>query len=338
MGKAPAFQTVFGGLFKSWRQPERRSALYALAKSTLLVASLWEYVWLWHTKFYSRHFVELPLSLAWSLLTVIAGITFGQIGCSAVLKIRSTRLRRMNADISRRLTSMLAGYISNGDFEDELIRFADHSTDSFEECVTIALLSTRGAAHERLCELPAMAILRDRWIDKLHKRGGQDRRYAVEHLALLREPQATMALEFALDDRDQGIVAAAIRGLLRMPGYRDREALVQSLPGRPYLVRVLTASEESPRELFAPLQPSFSVPRQTIELRHQELKMRAQAVEQAMRARRADAGLVSCSVLAASGVEGLNALRFMAAAGTGGDAPAEALGGLLAAVARGGRS
>ncbi len=338
MAKAPALQTVFRGLFHSWKHPERRAAFYALAKSTLLVAALWEYVWLWHIKFFSRHFVELPLSLGWSLLVVIAGITFGQIGCSAVLKIRGTRLRKLNAEISRRLTNMLAIYVSNGDFEEELIRFADHSTDCFEECVTIALLSTRGAAHQRLGELPAMALLRDRWIDKLHKRGGQDRRYAVEHLALLRDPRATMALEFALDDQDPGVVAAAIRGLLSMPGYRDRETLVSSLPQRPYLVRVLTAGEEMPSEVYAPLQPSLSNLRQTLELRHQELQMRAQAVEQAIRLRRADPALASCSVLAASGVKGRHALRSMAAAGTGGDAPAEALGGLLAAAARGGRS
>ena len=345
--KAPAVQAVFNGWVQSWSNPQRRSALYALLKTSILIAALWEHVWLWHTKFYSRLHPELPLSIAWSLLTVIAGITFAQIGCSGVLKARSARLRKHHAEISRRLTEMLAEFIAKGDFEDELIRFARHSTSTFEDCITSALLNTRGAAHARLCELPAMSILRDRWIDRLHRRDERDRRYAVEHLALLRDPQAIMALEFCLEDKCEGVVASAIRGLLQMPHYAEREKLLRSLPARPYLVRVLTAGESSQQEsderVFAltPQPPqTITIPdrRSILLLRQQELQLRALAVEDAMKLRRKDTTRVSCSVLAASGAKGRGLLRFMAAAGDAGDEPAEALGGALAAAARGGRT
>ena len=342
-----AAQVVANSWLLSWRQPQRRAAFYALGKSILVIGALWEYVWLWHTKYYSKHYVEVPLSIAWSLLTVIAGVTFALIGCSAVLKARSTRLRKQHAETSRRLTEMLAEFIAKGDFEDELIRYAHHSTSTFEECITNALLSTRGAAHERICELPAMAILRDRWIDSLHKRDERDRRYAVEHLALLRDPQATMALEYSLDDQSQGVVAAAIRGLLRMPGYTEREHLIRSLPNRPYLVRILTAGEspeEAPKEMemamtCGPQREPVAAQdrRETLALRQRELQLRAQAVEEAIKLRRAHTPRVSCSVLAASGAKGRGALGSMAASGDHGDAPAEALGGMLAATARGGR-
>lgn len=347
MPKAPAVQAVINGWMLSWENPQRRSALYALLKTTVLIGALWEYVWLWHTKFYSRQYPEVALSIAWSLLTVIAGITFAQIGCSAVLKFRSMRLRQSHAEIGRQLTEMLADFIAKGDFEDELIRFAKHSTSTFEECVTSALLNTRGAAHHRLCELPAMSILRDRWVDRLHHRDERERRYAVEHLALLRDPQAIMALEFCLEDASEGVVASAIRGLLRMPGYAERDKLIRSLPSRPYLVRVLTAGECAEQDsgdrafALAPRPPqTITIPdrRTTLLLRQQELQLRALAVEEAIRLRRTDTTRVSCAVLAASGAKGRGLLEFMAASGDAGDEPAEALGGALAAAARGGRT
>ena len=337
----PAVRIVVKGLLGQWLQPQRRAAFWALAKATMVIAALGEYVWLWHTRFYLRHFPEVPISLAWSLLTVIGGITFAQVGCSAVLKARSTRLRIEAAALSQRLTAMLAEYISNGDCEEELNRLAVESTNTFEDCMTVALLSTRGAAHERICELPAMAILRDRWISKLHNRKEQDRRYSVEHLALLRDPQATMALEYMLDDKSEGVVAAAARGLLSMPGYSGREALVRSLPSRPYFVRVLTAGESIPSRNCTSIgrDVPFQEPQaRNLILRHLELQRRAQAVEEAILSRRPEAARIGCSVLAASGAKGRDVLRTMSATGTGGEAPAEALGGLLAAAARGGRA
>lgn len=331
-----------------WRRihPQRRAVFFALGKTILLIAALWEYVWLWHTKFYSKQYPELPLSLAWSLLTVIGGIIFGQIGCSAMLKARGLRLRKLHAELSRRMTEMLAEYIAKGDFEDEIARYANHSTAVFEECITSALLNTRGAAHQRLCELPAMAILRDRWIDQLHKRGERDRRHSVEHLALLCDPQAIMALEYSLEDRSDGVAAAAIRGLLRMPNYTGRQALVRTLPHRSLLIRVLTAGdamEEAPGRrdhaftLGLSPQPAADLHKPLL-LRQRELQLRAQAMEEAIRLRRANSPRVSCSMLAASGAKGRGLLNGLAAAGESGDAPAEALGGVLAAAARGGRA
>src|SRR5262249_50965635 len=135
-------------------------------------------------------------------------------------------------------------------------------------------------------------------------------------------------------------VAAAMRGLLRMPNYDQRERLVRSLPLQPLLVRVLTAGDAD-EPISEPLLPA-PVPAtaqiaSTIALRHQELKIRAQAVEEAMRLRRGVEARMTCSVLAASGEEGRDLLRLMAAVGAAGDAPAEALGGVLAAAAKGGQ-
>ena len=64
MPKAPAVQAVINGWMLSWGNPQRRSALYALVKTTVLIGALWEYVWLWHTKFYSRQYPEVALSIA----------------------------------------------------------------------------------------------------------------------------------------------------------------------------------------------------------------------------------------------------------------------------------
>lgn len=303
---------------RRWLQTHQRAALYALAKSTILIGALWEYVWLWHTKYYSRHVAEVPLSLAWSLLTVIGGITFAQVGCSAVLKARSARLRKAEGDASAQLRSVLADYISGGNRELELQHHALESPAAFESCVTAAMLGTRGAAFDRLRALPSMTVLRDRWIGSLHRRNEQYRRHAVEHLALLRDPAAIMALEFTLDDKSAGVVAASVRGLLRVPGYTGRDALVRSIPGRPYLVRVLTAGE-SPQPMPAPQDPP----------------MRTHGMEEAVKSRRNDSARINCSVLAASGTEGRDLLHLMSALGTGGDAPAEALGVLLAGAAKG---
>lgn len=322
---------------RSWFQPRRRAAVTASLKAAILIGCLWTTVWMWHTRYYSRRYPEMPLSLAWSLLTVIGGIIFAQAGCSAVLKLRGARLRKLNAETRTRLTAMLADYISTGTSEAELQRMAKASPRDFEICLTGALLGTRGYALDRLRELPGVTGLRDRWIIQSRKGVTLQRRHAVEHLALLQDPKAIMALEVALEDPNSGVVAAAVRGLLRIPVYADRDKLIRSIPQRPYLVQVLTAGEVTGEEPTRPALPAFPI-RSTAPKELHELQMRAAV--RPVRHRKletTDADRATCSALAGLGQTGRDLLKLMSAAGLAGDAPAEALGERLAAAARGGR-
>jgi hypothetical protein len=341
---------------KSWFEPHRRAAISALFKASVLLGSLWVCVWMWHIRFYSKRYPEVPISLAWSMLTVVAGVTFAQMGCSAVLKLRGARLRKLSAVSKARLTALLTSYITNGDSEEELRAGARATPRDFEECLTAALLGTRGVALERLCDLPGVTGLRDEWIARSSKGASNTRRHAVEHLGLLRDPAAVMALEVALEDANPGVVAAAARGLLRIPSYSGREELIRSLPGRPYLVRVLTACEATDepgdREAASAQRPAAPVVAGITLLaaadagararpihvpQPQQLQMLAKAVGQ-QSGGSANFERSSCSILAGLGPTGRDLLHLMAATGVAGEAPAEALGEVLAAAARGGRA
>ncbi len=225
--------------------PHRRAALLALTKAAALLGAISELTWLLNTHYFSRRFVQLPISLAWSMLTMIAVVTLTQVIASLVLKLRSAKLHQASVAATARLTSLLAEYVSGEDCRDEIKRDAAESPTDFEVCITSALLGMRGFALERLCELPEVIELRAIWIEKSRKGDDAERRSAVEQLALLRDPVVLAALESALDDTSAGVVAAAVRGLLRLPAYTKRDELIRSLPGRPYLVRVLSAGESA---------------------------------------------------------------------------------------------
>jgi len=304
------YKTKAIDLLKQWFLPHRRDAMFALGKATILLAALWEYVWLWHTHYYVKRYPELPLSLAWAMLTVIAGITIAQAGISVGLKKRGARRRELSAESKAQLTVLLASYIAGEKDGREVTEAANNARpQDFEECVTFALIGTRGYALERIKQLPGVAKLRETWTAKSRKGGILQRRHSVERLSLLRDPATIMALEVALEDANAGVVAAAVRGLLRLPEYTERDKLLASLPTRPYLVRVLTAGEASEETRYVP----------------------PEVVEPAYQTREV------CSSLANYGSPGRDLLHLMAALGRAGDAPAEALGELLAAGARGGR-
>jgi hypothetical protein len=332
-------------LVRGWFQPHRRAAVTALMKASILLASVWECVWVWHTKYYSRRYPEMPLSLAWAMLTVIAGIVFAQVGCSAILKLRGARLRLLSAAAQARLTALLADYISTGTSEEELKRCAKAAPKDFEACLTAALLGTRGFALARLRELHGVTGLRDKWIARSRRGTIDQRRYAVEHLGLLGDPAAIMALEVALEDSNAGIVAAAIRGLLRMPGYSGREELIESLASRSYLVRVLIACEPEAEQIARPAEvwtaPKLLVASEagTRSAGLHDLQMRVAARPLLHRLPvTADTERAHCSALAGWGANGRDLLRLLSATGLAGEAPAEALGEAMAALARGGRS
>jgi hypothetical protein len=320
---------------KGWFVPHRRAAIFALLKAAVLLGALWEYVWLWHTNYYSKRYPELPLSLAWAMLTAIAGITAAQAGCSSWLKVRSSRRRQASATARERLTELLTGYISGADIQDRINEAARDSPQDFEDCVTSALIGTRGAALERIKTLAAVTCLRDTWIKKTRRGNDLQRRYAVERLSLLRDSSTAMALEVAVEeDPSAGVVAAAIRGLLTIPDYAGRERLLESLPRRPYLVRVLTAGE-TPDSLARSIAASTNVERRIPALnltrRQRQVNLRSTAI------RSPDKVQATCATLATLGGAGRGLLHLMAALGQAGDAPAEALGELLTAGAKGGR-
>ena len=244
------------GLVKVWLPLHRRDALFALGKASILLAALWEYVMLWHTYYYSKRYSDLPISLGWSLLAVISGITLAQAGFSAALKVRNSRMEKSSATIRSQLTVLLAAYISGEQDLTALTELARTSPPDFEECVTAALIGTRGFALERICKLESVSNLRDGWIAKSRKGGNVQRRHSVERLSLLRDSKTIMALEVALEDANPGVVAAAIRGLLRMPTYPERDELIRSLPSRPYLVRLRRPEADGERQL-RPVCPVF---------------------------------------------------------------------------------
>lgn len=301
----------------NWFEPHRRAAFVALIKAGLLLGALAELGWLLHKHYFSHFFPQFPLSIAWSMLTVIFFITWAQVSWSIALKLRSERGRRLSAAATMRLTALLAAHISGANLNDEIKHAATDSPADFESCVVAALLGLRGAAFNRLCELPEVIGLRARWIAKARTGDDQQRRHAIEHMALLRDPAAIGVLEKALEDPVAGVVASAVRGLVQMPAYEKRDELIASLVTRPFLVRVLAARESANEAPAA----SPEIPA---------------AVDDQGAYESAEAARERCSDLVASGASGRDLLRLMAALGVAGDAPAEALGRSLAAAARGG--
>jgi hypothetical protein len=224
---------------------------------------------------------------------------------SVGLKVVGARRQKLRAAATARTSELMTAYLAGADCHRSLEQAAGNSPRAFETCVAGALLRLRGSALNRLCDLPDVMDLRDRWIASAQSGSEDERRSAVEQLSLLADPAAISALEKALEDPAAPVAASAVRGLLRMPDYGGRDALVQSLPGRPFLVRVLTACEN-------------------------------RTVEE--RARPDNRVRAAFSELAARGPKGRSALRRMSAAGVAGDAPAEALSAELASTARGGTS
>src|ERR1700722_238836 len=310
-------------------EPHRRGALVALIKASLMIGVLSELGWLLDTRYFSRRFAQLPISLAWSMLSMIFLVTVIEVYGSVILKLRSTRRSRLSEAASQRLTALVTAYIS-GEKEPEEIELAGRdSRKDLEKCIATALLQLRGSALRRLCELPAVAELRDKWMAQSRKGDAEQRRYAVEQMALLRDSVTIPALEKALGDPVRAVEAAAVRGLLQLPGYGKREELVQSVAGRSYLVRVLTACESADEASGA----------REREVEGGSLLALARAVGPGEElAKEEAAARASCLALAAQGATGLDSLRRMSAAGEAGDAPAEALGASLAAAARGGRT
>jgi hypothetical protein len=282
---------------------EGGAALAALGKAAALLGTLSEAGWLLHTRYFSRYFPQLPISLAWAMLSMIFFVVLAQLSFSVTLKITGARRARLRAAATARTTEILAAYLAGADCHLSIERAAGDSPRAFESCVAAALLRLRGSALNRLCDLPDVMALRDRWIASSRSGDEEQRRQAVEQLSLLRDPAAISALEAALEDSAAPVAASAVRGLLRIPGYEGRDALIASLPLRPFLVRVLTACEN--RTLDERARPSDGMRRAFREL-------------------------------ASRGANGQRALRRMSAAGTAGEAPAEALSAELASAVRGG--
>jgi hypothetical protein len=363
---------------KRWWQPQRRAAFVALIKASALLGALSELGWLLNTHYFSRRFPQLPISLAWSMLSMIFLITWMQVGCSVALKLKSGRSKRLSAEVNRRLTASLAGYVSGENRHEELKRAAVDSPHEFESSVAVVLLGLRGSALQRLCDLPEVIELRRKWIEKSRTGDDEGRRHALEQLGLLRDAALIPTLEHALEDSVAGVVASAVRGLLQMGSYRGRDELIRSLPNRSYLVRVLTACE-TPDDVArvgasaatadiaalaracghegggADLRPiPIAHDGDYTQTRPTKRQMRTAAMEVAAHLRvaraipsielrpreyeSADAVREGCSALAALGPRGHDLLRLMSAEGEAGEAPAEALGESLAAVARGGRA
>jgi hypothetical protein len=334
---------------KSWWQPHRRAALIALIKASSLLGALLELGWLLNTHYFSRRFPQLPISLAWSMLTMIFLTMSAQVGWSIVLKLRNERSNKLREAVNRRCMDLLAGYVSGGNLQNEIKGVAEDSPEEFESSVALVLLGLRGTALQRLCNLPAVSELRLRWIKKARTGGDDDRRHALEQLSLLRDPALIPVLEKSLEDSVAGVVASAVRGLLQMPSYERREELIGSLHTRPYLVRVLTACE-APADLSPPEPRPATIDILAFAQAHGRRKRQTRAValevtdslrvanaEQTGEYEYADLVRAHCSALAGLGSHGRDLLHLMSAVGEAGEAPAEALGELLAAAARGGR-
>ncbi len=254
------------------------------------------------------------------MLTVIFFTTWAQVIVSVALKIRGQRRSVHAAETNRRLAELLAAFIAGERVQEQIERAAKDSPRYFESRVSAALLGLRGSSLRRLRELPDVLALRGKWIRKSRSGDAEQRRSAVEQMALLRDPFVIPALENALQDSEAAVVACAARGLLQMDSYARREALLQSLPNRPYLVRVLTACES------ATLPPMPAPPRLDPCVEKLLVEYESPIVARA-----------DCSALAALGSHGRDLLRLMAALGHAGDAPAEALGESLVAMAKGSR-
>jgi hypothetical protein len=324
-------------LLKSWFEPQRRAGLVALFKASLLMGALSEAGWLLNTRLFSKRFAQLPISLAWSMLTVIFLVTAAEVIGSIVLKRRSERRNKLSESASRELTLLLSRYIAGEEIPEEIGLAASDFPGALEKCIATALLGLRGSALRRLCELPATVALRDKWIARSRKGDASDRQCAVEQMGLLHDPAAIPALEKALNDPVGAVEAAAVRGLLQMRSYAKRDELVSSLPRRSYLVRVLTACESADfvSDARMPGLRRREVPRPgPIEVESLLRLARAIGAESDT----AEAARASCLALAARGATGLYSLRLMSAAGEAGDAPAEAIGASLSAAARGGRT
>jgi hypothetical protein len=335
-------------LMKRCFEPHRRGAFAVLIKASLLIGALSELGWLLDTRYFSRRFEQFPISLAWSMLSMIFLVTVTEVYGSLLLKLRSARLNRLSAEASLRLTAVVARYVSGESGPEEIGLAAKNSRKDLEKCIATALLQLRGSALRRMCELPVVAGLRDKWIAQSRRGDALQRRYAVEQMALLRDPSTIPALEKALQDRVEAVEAAAVRGLLQLPSYQKRDELLLSLAWRSYLVRVLTACESSDDASGLALEhlsmPMPGVPEREL---HPAVDVRsllalARAIgsvaELEQEKENAGAARASCLALAAQGAAGVDSLRRMSAAGEAGDAPAEALGALLAAAARGGRT
>jgi len=318
---------------RSCFEPHRRAALIALIKASALLGALSELGWLLNAHYFSRRFPQLPISLAWSMLSVIFLVMFTQVCGSLALKLRGARSIRLRAAAKQRFIALLAGYVAGGHPYGEIKSAAKDSPEEFESSVAAMLLGLRGSALRQLCDLPEVIELRLRWIERSRTGDDRERRYSVERLSLLHDPTLIPVLENALQDPVSGIVASAARGLLQMPSYPGREELLRSLPGRPYLVRVLTACE-SPGDA-----PEFVVADAALDILHllQAIGVRTgEADHRNPLVRPVDMLRASCSALAALGADGRKRLQLMSAQGHGGEAPAEALGEVLAAAARGG--
>jgi hypothetical protein len=233
------------GFIKAWTQPHRRAASLALLKAAALLGALSEVGWLLNNHYFLKRFPQLPISLAWSMLTVIFLVTTTQIACSLIFKIRSARANRLSAEAALKMTELLTRHISGHKCDDEIQDAAIASPEDFERCVAVALLRLRGSALYRVSQLPEVIGLRDSWIARLKKGDSEERREAAEHLGLLHDPVVIPALEAALEDSVPTVVAAAVRGLLQLRFYKKRDELVRSLPLRSYVVRVLTACESA---------------------------------------------------------------------------------------------
>jgi hypothetical protein len=319
-------------------EPQRRAAFLALIKASLLVGALSELGWQLNTRHFSKRYPQLPISLAWSMLTVIFLVTAAEAIFSIVLKLRSERRNRLSEAATREFTTLLSRYISGEAVHQEIGRAAKGAPRDLEKCIATALLGLRGSALRRLCELPAAVELRDKWIVRSRKGNDVERLYAVELMGLLRDPAAIPALEKALKDPVGAVEAAAVRGLLQMRSYGKRDELISSLSRRSYLVRVLTACESADFVADARM-PGLGRRQETqgerpIEVESLLRLARAMAPD----AQSPEAARASCLALAARGATGLTSLRLMSAAGEAGDAPAEAIGASLSAVARGGRT
>ncbi len=288
---------------RDFTRSERGAALIALAKSGALLAALSEMGWLLDVYYFARRFPQLPISLAWSMLTMIFLIATTQLTGSVAVKLWGVRRARRNTAAAQRMTDLLCAYLADEARGSDVAAAANDSPSDFEAGVADALLRLRGSAVRKLREMPPVQALRDRWIARVRSGGEEERRRTVENLGMLRDPAGIPALEAALEDPAAQGVAAAVRGLLKMPSHGGRAELIRSLPGRAYLIRVLTASEA--RHLPAPVESR-------------------------------DPARAHCDQLARRGAIGIHRLRSLAAHGKAGDAPAEALSASLVAAARGG--
>lgn len=217
-----------------------------LLRVSCVVAVLLFLVWQIHIYGYGPRVRDVPLSLAYSFLTMQVLLVTVLLLLSSLLKSRSARAGAGSAEVVPVVRHHLTEYLHGDDRRRVLLRLCLWHGADVQRCILQFLSAVQGSARERLTGLAVLLQLPWVW-EKVALYGTvEQRREAAHSLGLLALPRSRVALRKLLFDASPHVQTAACRALIALGRPEDIERVLLFSLEAPLMVRAILVSELAP--------------------------------------------------------------------------------------------